>query len=102
MATVKRRYTTSDGKNDWIVSATYDPKSFASAHWLEVQIAATNELSGADFKFPPEIRTYRVGEVEHTYRQAVALDFGGDQEAALNHHLGTIFRRVYSYIERGH
>lgn len=102
MTTVKRRYTTNDGKNDWIVSASYDPKTFASAHWLEVAIGATHEGSGEDFKFPTEIRTFRIGEIEHTFRQAIVLDFGGDQEAAMDHHLNTIFRRVYSYIERGH
>lgn len=102
ITTVKRRYTSNDGKNNWIVSAAYDAGGLGSMHWLEVSVAATNEGSDESFKFPPEIRTYRIGEVENSFQQSVALDFGGDRDAALDHHLNTIFRRVYSYIERGH
>jgi hypothetical protein len=40
--------------------------------------------------------------VEHSFRQYVTLDWGGDREAAIRHHLDTIYRRVSSYIERGH
>jgi hypothetical protein len=102
MTLAKRRYTTVDGKDDWIVSAAYDEPGLDRAHWFEAKIAAENERTGAKYKFPPEIKTYRIGEIEHSFRQYVALDFGGDREAAVSHHLDTIFRRVYAYIERGH
>ena len=97
----KRRYTTVDGKNDWIVMVAHDAKSLDTAHWFEAQVSAKNEKTGERFPFPPEIATYRVGEVEHDFRQYVALDWGGDKEAAIRHFLDTIYRRVYSYIERG-
>lgn len=99
---VKRRYTTVDRSADWIVSAAWDPHMLDRAHWFEAHIEAINERTGQRFKFPPEIATYRIGEIEHSFRQYVALDFGGDREAAINHFLDTIYRRVYSYIERGH
>ena len=99
---VKRRYTTNDTKSDWIVTAEYDVPRLDTAHWFEVKISAENERTGEKDKFPPEIRLYRIGEIEHTFRQFVAIDFAGDREAAIAHHLDTIFRRVYSYIERGH
>jgi hypothetical protein len=102
MATVKRRYTTTDGTHDWIVSVTYNERGLDKAHWFEAQIAAEEEHSGEAFKFPPEIKTYRVGEVEHPFRDYVRLDWGGDREAAISHFMDTIYRRVYSYIERGH
>lgn len=102
MTQVKRRYTTVDGKNDWIVSASYDEAGFDRAHWFEVPISAENERTGEKMKFPPELRTYRIGEIEHTFKQYVDIDFGGDLSAAVQHHLDTIFRRVYSFIERGH
>ena len=102
MTQVKRRYTTADGKNDWIVTVTYDERGLDHAHWFETQVSAQNERTGERYRFPPEIRTYRIGEVEHGFRQFVALDWGGDREAAIQHHLDTIYRRVYSYIERGH
>jgi hypothetical protein len=102
MAQVKRRYTTADGKNDWIVTVAYDERGMDHAHWFEVAVSAKNERTGEAYKFPPEIRTYRIGEVEHSFRQYVALDWSGDREAAINHHLDTIYRRVYSFIERGH
>ncbi len=35
-------------------------------------------------------------------RDWVARDWDGDREAAVDHHLGTIYRRVYDFIERGH
>jgi hypothetical protein len=102
MTLIKKRYTTADGKNDWIVSCSYDEASLERVHWFEAQIAAENERTGEKYKFPPEIRTYRIGEIEHSFRQYVTLDFAGDREAAINHHLDTIFRRVYAYVERGH
>ena len=48
------------------------------------------------------LATYRIGEVEHSFQQIVQLDWGGDQEAATDHFLSTIYRRTYAYIERGH
>ncbi len=102
MTVNKRRYTTVDGKQDWIVSATYDEGGLDRAHWFEAQMAAENERTGEKLKFPPELRTYRIGEIEHSFRQYVDLDWGGDRAAAVQHHLDTIFRRVYSFVERGH
>jgi hypothetical protein len=102
MAEVKRRYTTADGKNDWIVTVAYDESAINTSHWFEAKVAARNERTGEEYKLPPEIRTYRIGEVEHTFRQYIALDFGGDTEAALRHIMDTIYRRIYSFIERGH
>lgn len=102
MAQVKRRYTTVDGKNDWIVSAAYDERGLSTAKWFETKISASNERTGENYPFPPEIATYRIGEIEHTFREYVALDFAGDRDAAIRHLLDTIYRRVYSYIERGH
>lgn len=102
MAQVKRRYTTLDGRNDWIVTAAYDERALDSAHWFEARVAVENERTGDGIKLPPEIATYRIGEIEHSFRQYVALDWGGDKEAAIRHHLDTIYRRVYSFIERGH
>ena len=98
----KRRYTTVDGKNDWVVSADYDEDGLDRAHWFEAKIAAENERTGEKMKFPPELRTYRIGEIEHTFREYVALDFDGDRAAAVAHHMNTIFRRIYAFIERGH
>jgi hypothetical protein len=77
MAQVRRRYTTVDGKVDWIVTLSYDESALNRAHWFEAKIAARNEATGASFAFPKEI-------------------------AAMRHVSDTIFRRVYSYIERGH
>lgn len=102
MAHVKRRYTTMDGQADWIVSVTWDERALDKAHWFEAQVEAADEKTGKKYKFPPEIRTYRIGEIEHSFREYVAVDWDGDREAAINHFLGTIYRRVYSYIERGH
>ncbi len=102
MAVAKRRYTTVDGRNDWIVTATYDEPGLDRAHWFEVAITAENERTGEKAKFPPELKTYKIGEIEHSFREYVALDFGGDKAAAISHHLDTIFRRVYAFIERGH
>ncbi len=102
MAQVKRRYTTVDGKNDWIVTVSYDERGLTTAHWFEARVAAIHERTGEKFPLAPEIATYRIGEIEHSFRQFVALDFGGDREAAIQHLLDTIYRRVYSYIERGH
>jgi hypothetical protein len=102
MATVRRRYTTVDKTNDWIVSATYDERGLDSAHWFEAKIEAVNERTGKKYPFPKEIATYRIGEVEHSFRKYVELDWQGDREAAINHFMSTIYRRVYAYIERGH
>jgi hypothetical protein len=102
MALVKRRYTTVDGKTDWIVTVSYEERGLSTAHWFESKVSAVNERTGEKYPFPPEIATYRVGEIEHSFRQYVALDFGGDREAAITHLLSTIYRRVYSFIERGH
>jgi len=100
--TIRRRYTTVDGKSDWIVSATYDEAKLDTRHWFEAKIAAVNEKSGKEYPFPPEIALYRIGEIEHAFRDYVRIDFGGDREAALSHFMNTIYRRVYAYIERGH
>ncbi|MBC8143752.1 MAG: hypothetical protein H7Y38_20165 [Armatimonadetes bacterium] len=100
--TIRRRYTTVDGKTDWIVSATYDEAKLDTRHWFEAKIAAVNEKSGKEYPFPPEIALYRIGEIEHAFRDYVRIDFAGDREAALSHFMNTIYRRVYAYIERGH
>ena len=101
MAMTTRRYTTVDGTNDWIVSVSYDEKALAASHWFKTSVSATNEKTGKRFSFPPEIATYRIGEVERTFRQLIDRDFSGDTEAALRHHLDSIYRRVYSCIEYG-
>ncbi len=102
MTTVRRRYTTVDGKNDWIVSAAYDEAKLDTTHWFESRIDAVNEKTGKRYPFPPEIATYRIGEIEHNFREFVTIDYAGDREAAINHLMDTIYRRVYAYIERGH
>ena len=102
MARVRRRYTTVDGKNDWVVSVSYDDNALQKAHWFEAHVSATNDASGEVFPFPKELATYRVGEVEHSFQEIVQLDWSGDTDAALDHFLSTIYRRTYAYIERGH
>ena len=102
MAVAKRRYTTVDGRNDWVVTASYDESGLDRAQWFEARISAENERTGEKANFPRELKTYRIGEIEHNFREFVALDWAGDRDAAVDHHLGTIFRRVYSFIERGH
>ena len=101
MAQVKRRYTTIAGV-DWIVTATWDESALNKAHWFEAQIEAVEEKTGRKYVFPREIRTYRIGEAERPFRDWVDRDWDGDREAAIHHHLGTVFRRVYDFIERGH
>lgn len=101
MGQTKRRYTTTDGV-DWIVTITWDDRKLDKAHWFEAQVEAVEEKTGRKYPFPREIRTYRIGEVEHSFRQYVDIDWEGDREAAINHFLGTLCRRVYDYIERGH
>ena len=101
MAQVKRRYTTIDGV-DWIVTVSWDEGKLDRAHWFTTQVEAVEEKTGRKYPFPREIRTYRIGEAEYPFRYWVARDWDGDREAAIDHHLGSIFRRVYSYIERGH
>lgn len=101
MTEVKRRYTTLEG-DDYIVTAAYDERKLDKAHWFEAKIDAYNERTGDDFHFPREIATYRIGEAERPFRDWCARDWDGDREACINHLMGTIFRRVYDYIERGH
>ena len=104
MAHAKRRYTTIDGA-DFIVTVTWDERKLDKAHWFEAKVEAKEDKedgSGLIMDFPREIRTYRIGEIEHSFRQYVEIDWSGDREAAIEHFLGTIYRRVYDYIERGH
>jgi hypothetical protein len=91
-----------DRSADWIVTVAWDPGTLDRAHWFEAHIDAVNERTGRAYAFPPEIATYRIGEAEHPFRRYVALDWGGDRDAAIDHLLETIFRRVYAYLERGH
>lgn len=98
----KHRYTSVDGKNDFIVTVGVDPAALDRAHWFEASVGVENERTGEKMKLPRELATYRIGEIEHSFKQFVALDFGGDRDAAVSHHLDTIYRRVYSFIERGH
>ena len=102
MARLRRRYTTVNGNDDWIVSVSYDDHALTRAHWFEAQVSATHEASGKTFALPKELATYRVGETEHPFRDYVRMDWGGDTEAAIAHLLNTIYRRVYAFIERGH
>lgn len=101
MAQQKQRFTTTDNA-DWIVSVSWDAPKLDKAHWFEAQIEAVEERSGRKYLFPPEIRTYRIGESEYPFRHWVARDWDGDREACIDHLLGTIYRRVYAFIERGH
>ena len=98
----KRRYTSVDGKNDFIVTTGYDPAILDRAHWFEATVSVENERTGEKIKLPRELATYRIGEIEHSFKQFVTLDFGGDREAAVAHHMDTIHRRIYQFIERGH
>lgn len=102
MALIRRRYTTVDTSTDYLVSISWDDASLSKVQWFEAQVGALNEATGEKVKFPPYISLYRVGEIEHTFKQYVAIDFDGDTEAALNHIVGTISRRVYQFLERGH
>lgn len=98
---MRRRYTDLNG-SDWIVSASWDERKLDKAHWFEAQIEAVEEKTGQKYPFPREIKTYRLGEIEHSFRDYVVLDWGGDRDAAISHFLDTVYRRVYSFIERGH
>jgi hypothetical protein len=102
MTQVRRRYTTVRDGKDFLVTISWEESAFQSAHWFEAQVAVQQEPDGTPLKLPRELATYRVGETERPYRELVRLDFGGDREAALGHLLGTICRRVYAFIERGH
>lgn len=102
MAQTRRRYTTVSDKKDWIVTVSWDERALDRAHWFEAKVEAVAEQGGEKFKFPREISTFRLGEIEHSFREYAVLDWEGDREAAINHFLDTIYRRVYSYIERGH
>lgn len=101
MTQIKRRYTTVDGV-DWLVTATWNEGALDKAHWFEAQIEAVEEKTGRKHVFPPEIRTFRFGEAERPFRDWVARDWDGDREAAIAHLMDTTYRRVYSYIDRGH
>ena len=98
----KRRYTSVDGKNDYLVTVSYDAATLNRAQWFEASVNVENERTGDKPKLPRELATYRIGEIEHTFKQFVDLDYAGDTDAAIAHHLDTIYRRVYSFIERGH
>ena len=106
MTQVRRRYTTVkkglETPTDWIVTLSWDEGKLDKAHWFEASVEAMNEETKAAYPFPKEIATYRIGEIEHTFKEYVKIDFDGDQEAALKHIQDTIYRRVHSYIERGH
>ncbi|MFM7322899.1 MAG: hypothetical protein ACKO5K_15475 [Armatimonadota bacterium] len=102
MVRERRRYTTVAQQRDWIVSASWDDSALARTHWFEANVAAVAEDDGSSFALPPEIATYRVGEIEHPFREIVRIDWAGDREAAIRHTLDSLFRRVYAYIERGH
>jgi hypothetical protein len=102
MTQVRRRYTTVRDGKDYLVSIAYNEDALESAHWFEAQVEVREEADGKPFKLPRELGTYRVGETERPYRDLIRLDFDGDREAALTHLLGTICRRVYAFIERGH
>lgn len=91
-----------DGSRDWIVTVAWDESALEKRHWFEAKLSAVAETDGESLKLPPELATYRIGEVEHPFREYVRIDWDGDQEAAIRHYLNTIYRRVYAYIERGH
>lgn len=102
MTQVRRRYTTIRTGEDILVTVSWNEDALSTAHWFEAKVAAMAEKTGAAVKLPRELATYRVGETERPYREYIRIDFGGDREAALQHLLGTITRRVYSFLERGH
>jgi hypothetical protein len=102
MALTKRRYTSVDRTTDYIVSASWDDAGLAKTHWFESQVVVVNEATKEKVKLPPFLATYRMGEVEHAFREYVRIDFAGDTEAAVDHILSTLYRRVYQYLERGH
>lgn len=102
MTLVRRRYTTVREGKDYLVSIAYNEDALSAAHWFEAKIEVKGEADGQPLKLPRELATYRVGETERPYRELIRMDFGGDREAALTHLLGTICRRIYAFIERGH
>jgi hypothetical protein len=102
MTRIRKRYTTVNGNEDWIVSVSYDDHTLARVHWFEAQVSAVSEATGKTFLFPKELATYRIGETEHPFREYIRMDWGGDTQAALDHLVSTIYRRVYACIERGH
>lgn len=99
---IKRRYTTVDKATDYIISVGWEARTLDKAKWFESHVTVVNEKNGQTLKLPGELSTYRIGEIEHTFREYVALDWGGDKEAAINHFADTIYRRIHQYIERGH
>ena len=102
MAQVRRRYTTVDRSRDWIVSVAWDESALDRVHWFEAQVSGADEKTGEALRLSPDLARYRIGEVEHAFREYVRIDWDGDREAAIRHYLDTIYRRVYQYIERGH
>ena len=102
MTQVRRRYTTVETGEDILVTVSWNEDSLATSHWFEAKVVAEREKGGEPIKLPRELATYRVGETERPYRDLIKIDFDGDREAAFQHLLGTITRRVYSYLERGH
>ena len=103
MAQVKRRYTTMDGV-DWIVTAEYDEPALDKAHWFEAKVEATEEKTGRKYPFPREIRTYRIGEIEHSFRQYVDIDWDGDREVTWTLVEGNMLRMLdgaYTLVDRG-
>ena len=102
MTQVRRRYTKIRTGEDILVTVSWNEDALLTAHWFEAKVAAETEKTGAAVKLPRELATYRVGETERPYREYIRIDFAGDREAALQHLLGTITRRVYSFLERGH
>jgi len=102
MVRERRRYTTVDGNRDWVVTVEWDDTAVDHAHWFESRISVRDEKSGETMVLPRELSTYRIGEIEHSVRDIIRLDWDGDRDAALSHFRHTIFRRIYSFIERGH
>ncbi|MBC8102276.1 MAG: hypothetical protein H7Z41_06790 [Cytophagales bacterium] len=99
---IKRRYTTVDRATDYIIAVGWDARALDKAKWFEAHVTVTDEKTNRALKLPRELATYRIGEIEHTFREYVALDFGGDREAAIDHLTDTIYRRLHQFIERGH
>lgn len=102
MAQTRRRYTAVDRSEDWLVTVAWDERALDTAHWFEGRVDVVGERTGRKVALPRDLATYRVGEVERPFRDYVRLDFDGDRDAALQHLLNTIYRRIYSFIERGH
>ena len=102
MIETRRRYVNVERSATYIVSVSHDPSALARKHWLETSVVVTDETTLAPLSLPKHLSTYQIGDVERPFRELVLIDFDGDQEAALQHQMDTIFRRIYQYIERGH